>query len=347
MSGIDEEREGWRLEVDSVLHEVSEVEKKINVFTSLLALLDSYSIEIPSSIREIRSRGYVFYAGLEDQAGELVDSWLKLRHSFTSIAERLEDDYVPRLRRLRNECERLVDLGPTASGRVELDRVKGSVRDLGRAVGDMVDEASSRARGIERRFSSIKSRVDMALWCTSQLLQASFKLYDGENIVSAYRAKLMGEEKVKGYLYITDKRLVFEAEKEIVLKKVLFIPTKKKKVRELVYDIPIGYVARISRGKVGFFEGGGVYIDFKPSAPVRQLVFDLPDTSIDNLVEDVNYVLSGRADRDRAATLKRPLEKQAPVVIRCPYCGAPIKKEMARGVTSVKCEYCGAVINLG
>ncbi len=346
MSRIDEEKERWRREVDSVLDEISEVESEINNFISLLTSLDSYSIEIPSSIREIRSRGYVFHASLEDQARELVDSWMKLRHSFTSIVKRLEDDYIPRLRRLRDKCEQLMDFSPTVSSRMELSRVEDSVRDLKRVVESMIDKASSQARDIEHRFFSIKSRINMALWCTSLLLQASFKLYDDENIVSAYSVKLMGEEKVKGYLYITDKRLIFEAEKEIVLKKVLFIPTKKKKVREVVYDIPIGYVAQVSRGKVGFFERGGVYIDFKPSAPVKQLVFDLSDESIDNLIRDVNYVLSGRADQDRTTTLKRPLEKQAPVVIRCQYCGAPIKKEIVRGVTSLKCEYCGAVIQL-
>ena len=347
MSRIDEEKERWRREVDSVLNEISEIESEINNFISLLTSLDSYSIEIPSSIREIRSRGYVFHASLEDQARELVDSWMKLRHSFASIAKRLENDYIPRLRRLRDKCGQLMDFSPTPSSRIELSRIEDSVRDLRRVVESMIDKASSQARDIERRFFSIKSRINMALWCTSLLLQASFKLYDDENIVSAYSVKLMGEEKVKGYLYITDKRLIFEAEKEIVLKKVLFIPTKKKKVREVVYDIPIGYVAQVSRGKVGFFERGGVYIDFKPSASVKQLVFDLSDESIDNLIGDVNYVLSGRADQDRTTMLKRPLKEQAPVVIRCQYCGAPIKREIVRGVTSLKCEYCGAVVQLG
>jgi len=133
-----------------------------------------------------------------------------------------------------------MDFSPMSSSRIELSRIEDSVRDLRRVVESMIDKASSQARDIERRFFSIKSRINMALWCTSLLLQASFKLYDDENMVSAYSVKLMGEEKVKGYLYITDKRLIFEAEKEIVLKKVLFIPTKKKKVREVVYDIPIG-----------------------------------------------------------------------------------------------------------
>jgi len=346
LSEIEEERERWRSEVDSVLDKISDVEAEINKFLSLLATLDSYSIEIPSSLKEIRSRGYVFHASLEDRARELIDSWMKLRHSFVSLAKSLETNYLPRLKNLRIKCERLLDLSPSMQHEMELRRIEDSVRNLEHSIDDMLEKVWSQARELESRFFSIKSRINMALWCTSLLMEASFKLFDDEHVVSAYSAKLMGEDKIKGYLFVTDKRLIFEAEKEIVLKKVLFIATKKKKVREIVYDIPIGYVAQVSKGKVGFFERGGVYIDFKPYAPVQQLVFDLSDRVIDNLIRDINYVLSGMADRDRVEVTERPAEKQAPAMVKCPYCGAPIKKEIVRGLTSIKCEYCGAVIQL-
>ena len=342
------ELERFRDKIRELLEDISKLEARINEFQSTLTSLDAMSIELPSRLEKVRNRGYVFYSWIEDQLYKVVDKWMKLRHNFLEVAETVRKTYVPQLTSLRERCNKLLSISYTLSRThwMRAENIEMSLESIKTAVEGLIENLERQAKNIESEFWDINSKVNMAEWTLNKLSTASFKLLDDENVLSCYKAKLMLEkDKPKGYLFITDKRLIFEAEKEIVLKKVLFIATKKKKVREIMYDIPIGYIANLTKGKVGFFERGGIFIEFKEGAPAKELTFDMDDREIDNFIRDVNYILSGTADKEKI-TREKEETKKLPTVIKCPICGAPVKREIVRGETSVKCEYCGAVINL-
>ena len=334
----------FRNEYNSINSQLNSIEREINEFLSILTRMDTYSIEIPSGLTNIRSQSYVYFGKLEEETNSLIDNWLKVRHSYLTIAKRLQD-YLPQIQSLRNRLMRLSNAQGTQSDFVRLRNIRFEANSLDAVVKSLISEVRTSIKNVEDRFRQISSRIYMIETALKQLNYASFRLMDGENIVCAYEAKLL-ETKEKGTIYITDKRFIFESVKEIPLKKVLFITTKKKIVREVKYDIPIGYIYRVNKGKVGFFARGGIFIDFRQGAPVEKLVFDLKDYLIDYIIGDINYVLSGQADKEKLIGPKEVISQRIPRVIKCPVCGAPVKQEIVRGMTSIKCQYCGATIQL-
>ena len=334
----------FQTEYNSISSQLNNIEREINEFLSILTRMDTYSIEIPSSLVKIRNQGYVYFSNLEEEANSLIDNWLKVRHSYLTIAKRLQE-YLPQVRSLRERLTKLSGAKGTQTDFIHLRNIRFEANALESVVKSMTSEVSSSVKNVENRFRQISSRIYMIENSLKQLGFSSLRLMDGENIVCAYEAKLL-ETKEKGIIYVTDKRFIFEVIKEIPLKKVLFITTKKKIVREVKYDIPIGYIYRVNKGKVGFFARGGIFVDFRQGAPVSKLIFDLKDYLIDYLISDVNYVLTGRADKEKLRVSKEMISERIPKVIKCPVCGAPVKQEIVRGMTSVRCQYCGAVIQL-
>jgi len=153
---------------------------------------------------------------------------------------------------------------------------------------------------------------------------------------------------VEGVVTLTNQRFIFESEKEVVLKKRLFIVTEKKKVREVVIDQPIGIIDHMSKGRVGFFAGHGIFITFKPESRLQEMKLDTKGYEADWTLRFYNFIVSGEAEKELAAMQEElgveEKEERRPLI--CEICGAPYTDEVYRGQTSVRCRYCGAVIPL-
>jgi len=134
---------------------------------------------------------------------------------------------------------------------------------------------------------------------------------------------------------------------EIVLKKRLFVVTEKKIMREVIVQKPIGMVTSLSKGKVGFFKGSGLFIKFASEAGIPEMKIDTTDQDAKWATNTYKYIISGQADKELAATAPSESEEQkAPQLIICPICSAPYTEKIYRGQTSINCEYCGTAIQL-
>jgi hypothetical protein len=149
-----------------------------------------------------------------------------------------------------------------------------------------------------------------------------------------------------GFLTLTNQRFLYEVEKEVVLKKRLFIATEKKKVRETVVDKPIGTVDNITKGRVGLLAGQGLYIKLKPQTGVPELKLDTSGEDADLVMRFNGFISSGDADRELVSAQAINIEKEEPVPVLCPRCGAPYIDEIFRGQTSVQCRYCSTSISI-
>jgi len=320
---------------------LSECSEALSSLREAVSKLDAYAINLPTRLEALRSRGFVYRAGLEKQLEKLIDGWMKVRRDFLASVEEAEERFSPQIESLRRELDSLRMIFEPKSGDLEkAKRLKLEAENLLRTIKNSVDELLASVEALSRSFSSVEGAVSHAEYALNELGRSKVQLREGEHVVGAFRVKLLGDDKRKGYFYVTSERLIFEEEREEVLKKVLFIATKKRKIREVALEFPIGYVKDASPGRVGFFAGKGVYITLTDG---RALTFDMDDYLVDSLIRDINYVLSGEADRDRVDAVPEAGGLKIKV-IKCPYCGAPVRVQLVRGLRSVTCEYCGSTI---
>ena len=110
---------------------------------------------------------------------------------------------------------------------------------------------------------------------------------------------------------------------------------------------PIGAVAEISKGRVGFIAGIGVYVKFRPETGLTEGVYDVKGWEADIITRFYGYIIGGEADRDITTAKGGPPKEGVTIKLtRCPYCGAPQSGEIYKGQTAIKCEYCGSQVAL-
>jgi len=325
-------------EVNSLNRELGDVEEKIEDLDGKLA-------DLPTKISRIREMNYKVLTHLERDQVSLSERWANVGPAFKDrVRDRIEDlrteshDLKRRLSRRRGDAAfEIARLGGVES---RLGNFRSRVAELEDDVSDTLGEFESRLEGLEQDLKIAEATVDL----TSH---ASFPWKEEESPVFAVEAKDMDND-VEGVVTLTNQRFIFESEKEVVLKKRLFIATEKKKVREVVVDQPIGIIDRIHKGRVGLLAGHGVFITFKPGSRLKEMKLDTKGHEADWMLRFYNFIVSGEAEEELASTGKEEgveeKEERGPLV--CEICGAPHTDEIYRGQTSVKCRYCGAVIPL-
>ena len=123
--------------------------------------------------------------------------------------------------------------------------------------------------------------------------------------------------------------------------------TEKKTVREVAVQKPIGMVTRLVQGKVGFFKGSGLFVEFVSECGVPEMKLDTTGQDAEWMTESYNYVISGQADEELATVAPaHTADQEMPQLLVCPVCGAPYHEKIYRGQTSVNCKYCGAVVSI-
>ncbi len=106
-------------------------------------------------------------------------------------------------------------------------------------------------------------------------------------------------------------------------------------------------VTQLVQGKVGFFKGSGVFVEFASESGLPDMKFDTSGDEAEWMTQSYVYIMSGEADDDLAAVSSEPPSDQSsPQLLACNLCGAPYTEQIYRGQTSVNCPYCGAVIAL-
>jgi hypothetical protein len=344
--------------VDEFLSKVASVEDDLRSLQDGVSLssingdvgrLDTQLRDLPASIQQARSRGYVFKSYLEKKAEVLNQQWGELRYRVLGAV-----DEQSRTLRVQADAvqQRAVPL--------RASRDEGEVAAVAAAVSDLESRVSAARDSIQGLYGPLKDNVNQTVqqvkdigWVLDQVDAACFKLYPGEGVVSAVKAQWMTSEKEgpKGFLYLTEDRLLFEQKEEVATKKILFVATEKQKVQKLQWEAAAGQIeAVVASEKGGTFLGIGkqdmLELQFDSRSKVRTALLHLEADS-DAWQALVGRVKAGEiasertAPRDQAAT---QAVRAAPT--KCPTCGATIDQPIVRGMNQIKCEYCGCVIRL-
>jgi hypothetical protein len=322
-----------RTSVSSLMTEANGVQKRISD-------LDDNIGDLTNRISKIRRGNYFLMGYIEEAQGSLADRW-------GERGPALRDEVWVRLDSTRSDLQSLSgivssldsDASPGVSdAESRLRRLRGDVSSVRSLVMDEVNE-------IEGSFSELDSELALAENTVELLSEPSFEWKMKEHPVISIRAHHLDED-VHGVLTLTNQRFIFEGEKEVVLKKMLFIATEKKTVRETIIDEPVGAVETIEKGKVGFFKGAGLYVKFNPQTSLKEARFDTRGIEGDQVVRLFEYIDSGEAERELKKVRGEEEEEGASVPVVCPICSAPYTEEIFRGQTSLECIYCGTAIHL-
>ena len=309
---------------------------------------------LPANIENIRDRGYVFKSYLERKVATLTSQWQELRPQVQAAVATQAQQLRIEAGHVQNTLNRR-QLATNALSTLET-KIGATLRNLE----GMYDT-------LDTNVNQTQQQIDDISWTLQQIEQACFGLSPTEAPVEAVPATWMvgGKDKdgIAGVLYLTDQRVIFEQKEEVATKKVLFFATEKQKVQELMWQIPVGQVAKAVGSKRGFMNkddylsltaAQGASFTDKDGQPVRSAdAFARPLETIEihlngETGEDwqafIGRVRSGEIDKERTTPVEpEAIEAVSNAPTKCSTCGATINQPIQRGQRELTCQYCGSV----
>jgi archaellum component FlaC len=324
--------------------EIAAINQNVNYVTNNIENFDDRIQSLQARITTVRQGNYRALTHLEKDQASLSTAWTELSPQLrktTSLNGEIIRTRTQNLQQTLNQKLASTDYDPRNLGAIE-----SGIPELRSSLSQMQNATATAMSPLEKRFQAIDKDLRKAESTVSIVSQASFPWENAESPIVAAKVKDLNKD-LEGFLTLTNHRFIFESEKEIVLKKVLFVVTEKKTVRETVIQKPIGMVNKLVQGKVGFLRGSGFFVEFAPESGIPEMKLDTSGQEAEWIVESYNYITSGRAEEELAALTPETtanLEKLQLVV--CSVCVAPYREKIYRGQTSVNCKYCGAIINI-
>jgi DNA repair exonuclease SbcCD ATPase subunit len=330
--------------VNSLNSEIGAINQKLNSVPQRIQHVNERILGLPTRIIRLRENNYRILTHLETEQASLSEAWTNLSpdlHSTASLQSETVQSQLQDLRQMLTYRFRSTNynLGSLQDIDSRLSMLRNNISELQRTV-------SSRLTPIENKLQNLDKDLRKAENTVSLIANASFPWEIDETPIIAVKAKDLDND-LDGFITLTNRRFILEHTKEVILKKRLFIVTEKKVIREVAVEKPIGMVTRLVRGKVGFFKGAGLFVDFVPESGLKEMKFDTTGQDADWVTQSYNDVISGKVEEE-LATITSAGEKveEEPQLITCNICGAPYTEKIYRGQTSVNCKYCGAVVTL-
>ncbi len=315
-----------------------------------LGQVDASLARMPQQLAQLRARGYIYKAHMEDQAADLVQRWAPVRAAATNDLEaqvldlrhemNLIDDAMRRLQPLK---ARPLSTAQPSIQRLETDlaalerRIRAAQRAVEGAYGAMADSVQTLASEIQ----GCKDLLDA-------LAGASFALETGEAPVAFTEARWIdNSSQTEGMLFLTDRRLLFERHERVARRRILFVTTSSEIVKGLHWEAPLADVERVEATEVRRALASRrerLSIITQGRAAVPRAEFEL-GTDSNAWRELLLRCQSGDIGSERSDGAPEVLEYIVPA--RCPSCAGSLPQAgRIRGSASIRCEYCGMTIPL-
>lgn len=341
MSSPSDRQNLYQQKINGMLNEINSVKRQLSEVENKVYRADDAISRLPGRIPSVRQMNYRIQTNLEGDQLKAAERWAAIGPVVKSEVSSRAATLKVELSSLERDINaRRMSPSFELSGLTGLDLRINTVRAL-------VYDFSTRINGEMAQIESILTPLEQGVATAEEVVKltsaASFQWKEGETPVVAVHAKDLNV-KTEGVLTLTNQRIIYESEKEIVLKKTLFIVTEKKVERTTTLERPIGSVSKITKGRVGLLAGAGLYIEFKQGDP--QLKLDTKSEEADRVVKFHSLITSGQIDEELSKlqpTTQKTVEKR---IISCPKCGAPYADEIYRGQLTVQCKYCSTTITV-
>lgn len=305
---------------------------------------------LPGEIANLRTQGYYFSNYLEHKAEVLAQQWANVRQQVTAAVTQhsaiLQNDI--------NQAEQALQMA-YSSGGAGFARAQSAIQQLESKVSAAQRAIEAMYKTIDDNVTQLMQQIERIQWVLDQAREASFQFYEGEDFVSACRAKYFErpEESMTGILHLTTDRIIFERKEEVATKKFLFITTETRTVHELIFDELVGHIEQARASQKGFLGGReALEILFAPDADIAEAQLELLDADNDAWARLIDKVRSGEIERERVQpegaepTAEAPAVQVSEVPTKCTNCGAALTAPVVRGMREITCEYCGMIYRL-
>lgn len=341
-----------RADVDALQRELHDLHSAalLSDLKNEFAELDQGITSMPLRIQQIRARQYVFGRLLETQADDLAARWRSQRGTvqaqLLSQSNLLQSLVQPLDTRIAMLSGALPSQAQINALRVELSSIKNKCSAAENAISNLFSAVKS-------EFQAFKVKIGLVEGTLSFAEEAIFGFLPGESIVAAVQAIWTQDEKEdrddpKGVLFLTDQRLLFEQNEEVATKKVLFVTTERKKIQNLLFEVPATLVEDVKSSKQGLFKNeDNLHFQFASGAFARQARLHIFNQDCVEWQKTIQRVKTREIDADRFAPVDEALlEKVRNAPTQCPSCGGAITKPVLRGMEAITCEFCGKSIRL-
>lgn len=330
--------------INSLNSELTSLNQQLNRVPQRIERLDNRIQSLSTRISRIRQSNYRTLTHLEADQTTLTETWNNLSPDLRSTTNLQSETVQSQLRDLQQVLSsRLASTNYNVGNLQDVDsRLPGLRLNLSELQGTVTSALSP----LEKKLQNIDTDLRKAERTVELVADASFPWEQNETPIVAIKVKDLDND-LDGFVTLTNLRFILEHEKEIILKKTLFIVTEKKVVREVAVQKPIGMVTRLVRGKVGFFKGAGLFVEFTKDSRVPDLKLDTSGQDADWVTYSYNAISSGQVEEELASVMPSISDREEePQLVTCQICGAPYTEKVYRGQTSINCKYCGAVVAL-
>ena len=316
---------------ESMQRDVSSLVNRINGLSPKVNQVDDNIKGVLSRINAVKAGGYFLPKDLEEQSNELADRWSKAVPEIMRYSSLQTNQLYQKQSFLESGIQRSISVN-------ELTQHEAELNNLSRDIGLTENMLNSSIQEYQAQYNQVNKELLRAEDTARNLINTSIQWKNTEYPIYSTRVNDLTNNR-EGFLTLSNLRILFEEEKEEVIKKTLFFATEKRTTREVLLDQPIGSINSIDRGRVGLLKGVGLYIRFKPQTGLDELKIDTRSDDDEDIIHFYDLVVTGRTgdEADKPSTI-------TPTV--CPNCSAPFTDEILRGQTSIRCRYCGSVIKL-
>mgnify|MGYP001071929970 CR=1 FL=1 len=323
---------------------------KLTSVRDAYASLDSAIVTLPLRVQKIRDRKYAFNRILESQAESFKTQWNLKRGSVLSHLTQESNSLQNLYRPLEIRVATLGNPGTTSAThqavKNEINSFKTRISASERAVTEMFESLKNEVNQVQTQLNQIEKSLELGE-------TASFGFLPTESLVRAVKAVWTRDhdedkEDPEGFLFLTDQRLLFEQREEVATRKVLFVTTERKKVQNLLFEVPVFSIGEVKATKQGMLKNEDwLDLEFESGAFARSARLHLDGQDCNIWQRLINQVKARELDFDRAIAIDQAAVekvKSAPVV--CPACGGTLSRPVLRGMDTITCDFCGHIIKL-
>lgn len=333
-------------------YERLETQSQLAVVYDTIGRIDAKLTELPFKVEKMRERGYVHARQLEAKLVTLEEKW------DGNVRPRVETGLKEQIERLDKELEQAEVQVKRINGRVD-STVRGAetaVDSLERRINSAQSTVSALYQGVENEVNEIERRIE----ATGKMLDLldgapGIRLRDAEGPLLAVETEWHrdGKEGPKGFLFLTDQRLIFEQREEIVTKKKFgLFKADSEKIQEVHIDVEVHQIESVAHKEEGGFMGMGkadiLELVFAASANIARARLHLKGQNSSDWAAIIKRIQTGDIDKDRSDKYVEALQTagitSASFPAQCPNCYGTIPTQ-PRGVTSYTCEFCGVVVS--
>ena len=341
MSSQDTRRNLYQQKINALIGELNGLKQQISGVEGKISRVEGSILNLPSRIAAVRQMNYQIQTNFEGDQRSAAERWANIGPAIKMEVSSGTANLRPQLDTLEREINsRRLSASYDLSGLSGIDFKINAIRILVWDFSSRIDKEMVQLDGI---LSPLLDGVAVAEEVVKIIAAASFQWKEGETPVVAVHAKDMNA-KVEGLLTLTNQRIIYEAEKEIVLKKTFFIVTEKKIERTTVLEKPIGSVKTITKGRVGLLAGAGLFVEFKQGD--SELKLDTKSEEADRVIKFYSLITSGKIDEELNKLRPSEAKTVEKRIVSCPKCGAPYTDEVYRGQLTVQCKYCSTAISI-